>query len=132
MSRGSRRRRLHRTPAARPERGAVTAELAMVLPLLLAVVVAMTWVLSVGLAQVRTVDAAREAARALARGDDESRAVDLAARVAPAGSRVAVTRSDGTVVVTVTGTVTGPGGLLGSLPGAEVSAAATALEEQVR
>ncbi len=60
--------------AARRERGAVTAELAMVLPLLLAVVVAMTWLLSVGLAQVRTVDAAREAARALARGEDEVRA----------------------------------------------------------
>ncbi|WP_341242684.1 TadE family type IV pilus minor pilin [uncultured Nocardioides sp.] len=109
----------------------MTAELAMVLPLLLAVVVAMTWLLSVGLAQVRTVDAAREAARALARGDDESRAVDLASRVAPAGSRVTVARTDGTVVVTVAGTVTGPGGLLGSLPGAEVSATATALEEQL-
>ncbi len=101
----------------------------MVLPLLLAVVVAMTWLLSVGLAQLRTVDAARETARALARGDDESRAVELGARVAPAGSRVAVARTDGTVVVTVSGTVTGPGGLLGSLPGAEVSATATALEE---
>ncbi len=107
----------------------MTAELAMVLPLLLAVVVAMTWLLSVGLAQVRTVDAAREAARALARGDDEARAVALATRVAPAGSRVGVSRSDGTVVVTVTGIVAGPGGLLGVLPGAEVSAAATALEE---
>ncbi|GHJ58487.1 hypothetical protein NOK12_10060 [Nocardioides sp. OK12] len=108
----------------------MTAELAMVLPLLLAVVVAMTWLLSVGLAQVRVVDAAREAARALARGDDQARAVALAAQVAPPGSRVAVARADGTVVVTVTGTVSGPGGLLAALPGAEVSAAATALEEQ--
>lgn len=130
MSDGSRRRWAPHDPAARPERGAVTAELAMVLPLLLAVVVAMTWLLSVGLAQVRTVDAAREAARALARGDDEARAVALATRVAPAGSRVGVSRRDGTVVVTVTGTVDGLGGLLGALPGAEVSAAATALEEE--
>ncbi|ANH38005.1 hypothetical protein I601_1572 [Nocardioides dokdonensis FR1436] len=102
----------------------------MVLPLLLAVVVAMTWLLSVGLAQVRTVDAAREAARALARGEDEARATSLAVQVAPAGSRVSVGRTDGTVVVTVRGTVQGPGGLFGGLPGAEVSASATALAEQ--
>lgn len=58
MNRGSRRRCPPRGPrgpggpGARPERGAVTAELAMVLPLLLAVVVAMTWLLSVGMAQL--------------------------------------------------------------------------------
>lgn len=138
MSRGSRPRRRsgqgaaarRRVAGARPERGAVTAELAMVLPLLLAVVVAMTWLLSVGLAQVRTVDAAREAARALARGEDEARATSLAVQVAPPGSQVSVGRADGTVIVTVSGTVQGPGGLFGALPGAEVSASATALEEQ--
>ncbi len=36
----------------------------------------------------------------------------LAAQVAPAGSVVSVSRSDDTVVVTVSGTVQGPGGLL--------------------
>ena len=57
----------------RSERGAVTAELAMGLPLLVAVTIGLVWLLSVGAAQVRTVDAARETARAVARGDDTGR-----------------------------------------------------------
>ncbi|MFC6345462.1 TadE family protein, partial [Nocardioides hankookensis] len=52
-----------RTPAPRrDERGAATAELAMTLPLLLAVTIGLVWLLSVGAAQVRAVDAARETA----------------------------------------------------------------------
>ncbi|WP_414685976.1 TadE family type IV pilus minor pilin [Mycobacterium sp.] len=47
--------------------------------------------------QVRCVDAAREAARLAARGDERS-AVDAARRVAPAGARVEVHR-DGEFVV---------------------------------
>ncbi|MFI2708388.1 TadE family type IV pilus minor pilin, partial [Nocardioides sp. CER28] len=50
------------------DRGAATAELVMVLPALVAVTIGLVWLLSVGAAQVRTVDAARETARALARG----------------------------------------------------------------
>ena len=61
------------SPRARAsERGAATAELAMVLPLLVAVAIGLVWLLSVGAAQVRAVDAARETARALARGDGEA------------------------------------------------------------
>ena len=47
----------------------------MGLPLLLAVTVGLVWLLSVGAAQIRTVDAARETARAVARGDDVGAAV---------------------------------------------------------
>ncbi len=47
--------------------------------------------------QVRCVDAAREAARLAARGDERS-AVDAARRVAPAGARIEV-RHDGDFVV---------------------------------
>ena len=47
----------------------------MVLPLLVAVTIGLVWLLAVGAAQVRTVDAARETARALARGDDQATAV---------------------------------------------------------
>ena len=74
----------------RSARGAATAELAMVLPLLVAVSIGLVWLLAVGAAQVRVVDAARETARALARGDDEATAVGRGLDVAPAGSRVAV------------------------------------------
>jgi len=115
--------------AGRGERGAVTAELAMVLPLLLAVTAGLVWMLTVGLAQVRVTDAAREAARAVARGDSEADAVALARRVAPDPSDVVVGRDGGRVVVTVRSSVEGPGGLLARLPGATVTGEAVATEE---
>lgn len=108
----------------------MTAELAMVLPLLLAVTAGLVWLLVVGLGQLRATDAAREAARALARGETESAAVALATTVGPPGSDVTVSGSDGLVTVTVTASLQGPGGLLAALPGAEVSATATAALEQ--
>ena len=111
------------------ERGSVTAETAMALPLLVAVTVGLVWLLAVGMAQIRAVDAARETARALARGDDPGAATALGERVAPAGSRVAVVTADGQVRVTVTGRVHGPGGLFAFLPAARVRAEAVALAE---
>ena len=117
---------------ARPrgERGAVTAELALALPTLLAVTVGLVWLLSVGAAQVRTVDAARETARAAARGDDVAVAVAVGERVAPDGVRVSVTTRGDHVVARARGHVAGPGGLFGFLPGAEVAAEAVALAEE--
>jgi Flp pilus assembly protein TadG len=114
---------------SRRERGAVTAELALGLPLLLAVVAALVWLLAVGAGQVRVVDGAREAARALARGDAEPVAVARAEQVAGGGSRVSVAWSGSEVTVTVTRTVTGPGGLLDALPGARLHAQAVAARE---
>lgn len=114
----------------RDQRGAVTAELAMGLPLLLAVTVALVWLLAVASAQVRVVDAARESARALARGDDEASAREISQRIAPPGARVLITGQDGQVVVETTARVSGPGGLFGLLPGVEVSARAVALREE--
>ena len=117
------------TRTGRDERGAVTAELAMVLPLLLAVTAGLVWFLVVGLGQIRATDAAREAARALARGEDHATATELAADIGPEGSDVSVSGSDGLVVVTVTARIDGPGGLLAALPGADVRATATAALE---
>ncbi|MBS4727729.1 pilus biosynthesis protein TadE [Mycobacterium sp. SM1] len=51
--------------------------------------------------QVRCVDAAREAARLAARGDDRS-AVAVARRIAPGGAAVQVRRSGEFIVATVT------------------------------
>jgi len=118
------------TARVRAERGAATAELAMVLPLLVAVAIGLVWLLAVGAAQVRTVDAARETARALARGDDESAAVGRGLAVAPDGSRVAVSRGGGEVRVTVTGRVQGPGGLFAHLPSPRLHAEAVAADEE--
>jgi hypothetical protein len=50
--------------------------------------------------QVRCVDAAREAARLAARGDERS-ALDAARRIAPVGSRVQVRRDGDLLVATV-------------------------------
>jgi hypothetical protein len=113
----------------RSERGAVTAELAMALPLLFAITVGLVWLLSVGVAQVRTVDAARETARALARGDDPAAAVAAGERVVPDGGSVAVGSADGHVSATAVAEVDGPGGLFAFLPSVTVRAEAVALAE---
>lgn len=101
----------------------------MVLPMLLAVTAGLLWLLVVGLGQMRTTDAAREAARALARGEDPGAATDLATRIGPPGSRFSVQESSGLVIVTVRAEVDGPGGLLAALPGADLEASATAALE---
>jgi len=119
-----------RRAGVRSERGAVTAELALGLPVLVAVTIGLVWLLSVGAAQIRTVDAARETARAVARGDDEGAAVALGQRVAPAGVRIDVFTSGGRVTAHARGHVPGPGGLFGFLPGADVSAEAVATAEE--
>ncbi len=116
---------------ASDESGAATAELAMVLPLLVAVALGLVWLLAVGAAQIRAVDAARETARALARGDDQAAAVARGLRVAPDGSRIEVARGGGEVRVTVTGRVEGPEGLLARIPSPRLHAEAVAAEEAV-
>jgi Flp pilus assembly protein TadG len=113
----------------RDERGAVTAETALVIPVLVAVSLAMVWLLTLGVAQMTVTDAAREAARALARGEPTDRAVQLAELAAP-GASVTIERDSGMVVVTVRREVSPPGGVLeGAFGAAEVSSSATALEE---
>jgi hypothetical protein len=112
------------------ERGAVTAEAAVVLPVLVLVALGLAWVVALGVAEVRVADAAREAARALARGDPEAQGATLARQVAPGGARVLVTHGDGLVRVRVSAPVPGPGGVLGFLPSFTASADAVAAEEQ--
>lgn len=113
----------------RDQGGAATAELALGIPLLVALTAGLVWMLAVGAAQVRVIDASREAARAVARGDDVTAAEAVALRIAPEPARVSIQVDAGQVVVTTSARVTGPGGLLGSLPGVTVSADAVALME---
>jgi hypothetical protein len=112
------------------DRGAATAELVMVLPVLMAVTIGLAWLLSVGAAQVRTVDAARESARALARGDERGEAVRRGESVGPRGTRVSVTAGGEQVVATARARVPGPGGLLRFLPAVTVHARAVAAPEE--
>ncbi|HXH81124.1 TadE family type IV pilus minor pilin [Nocardioides sp.] len=114
----------------RAERGAVTAELALALPLLLAVTVGLVWLLAVGAAQVRVVDSAREAARAVARGDDQASARSLALGIAPEGASVDIAIEGGQVTVTSSAEVEGPGGLFDFMADVVVSARSVALMEQ--
>jgi hypothetical protein len=116
-------------PGPRGEDGAVTAELALALPLLVALTAGLVWLLAIGAAQVRVVDASREAARTLARGDDTATAVGIARRIAPEGARVSVAVDGGEVRVTTTARVRGPGGLLSGLPGVSVAADAVSVLE---
>lgn len=110
------------------ELGAVTAETAMALPLVAVFAVTMAWMVALGITQVRALDAARETARSAARSDGPGEAVALGRRVAPAGSRIVVRRSDGAVVVRVTSPVRGAG-LLGRWSRFEVHAEAVAAQE---
>ena len=103
------------------ERGSITAELAACLPVLMLVLaVALTAVGGVA-ARARLQDAAREAARAAARGD-RATALRLAAEVAP-GARTTLT-SDGSVVVAVVRDRVHPFG--GWLPALAITARAVA------
>ncbi|WP_246210342.1 TadE family protein [Nocardioides piscis] len=63
----------------------MTAELALGLPLVLALTVGLVWLLALAAAQIAVVDAARESARSIARGDDEGAAREVALRIAPKG-----------------------------------------------
>ena len=62
----------------------MTAEAAIVVPIMAAFALALVWLITLGIAQVRAVDAARDAAREMARGDDAAAAVSAARRTAPA------------------------------------------------
>lgn len=106
----------------------VTAETAVVLPVLLLVLAgAVAAMIAVG-AQLRCVDAAREGARSAARGDPSAAVTAVAARVAPAGSVIGLRSGADQIEVTVTVAVRP----LGPLPlSVRVSASATARREPV-
>ncbi|GAB3199060.1 hypothetical protein GCM10027261_28070 [Geodermatophilus arenarius] len=85
----------------RREAGMVTAEAAVVLPVLVLVLAAVVSAVVVVGAHLRCVDAAREGARAAARGEDAAQVRALAARVAPDGAVTAVVVAGEEVRVTV-------------------------------
>lgn len=107
----------------------VTAETAVVLPIVIAVVMGLVWLVSLGVTQVRVVDAARETARAVARDESPSRAIELGQRVAPEQSRITIENEGDTVKVSVRADVRGPGGLFRFLPSVQVDAETVAAKE---
>jgi hypothetical protein len=112
----------------RDERGSVTAETAVVLPVLVVVLAAALWVLAAVGAQLRCVDAAALAARSAARGDAPAAVAAAGRRLAPDGAQVQVTRSGDEVHVLVQASVR-PFALLAVLPAMPVSGRAVAVVE---
>ncbi|MGY0017648.1 TadE family type IV pilus minor pilin [Streptomyces sp. cg35] len=107
----------------RRDRGFVTAEAAVVLPVLVAFTMALVWAVLAASAQIRCVDAARAGARAVARQEPRGAAVAAAREAAPSGARVEVSREGGLVRVTVRARSTGPGPLAVELSAQAVAAA---------
>ena len=116
---------LHRKHQPR-DRGYVTAETAVVLPVLLVVLAAAVWVLACVAAQLRCVDAAHAAARAAARGDAPADVEAAGRAVAPPGAVVSVSRVGDQVHVSVSAAVDPFGEALRVLPEVPVRGRATA------
>jgi Flp pilus assembly protein TadG len=108
------------------DRGSVTAETALALPVLLAVLAVVLWVVSAVSTQLRCADAAAGAARAAARGEPAEVVTALARRLGPDGAAVAISIAGEEVHVVVSARVTAPAV---PLPALEVSGRAVALRE---
>lgn len=81
------------------ENAIVTAEAAMVVPWLLLAGLLLINIISIGITQVELVDASREAARMIARGDDTSAAFANAKKLAPTNTQFTKSNSDGFITV---------------------------------
>jgi hypothetical protein len=114
---------------AQSEDGAVTAETAIVLPVLVVLLVAGLWAVGVVVANIRCVDAARDAARAVARGEPTEVAQAIAERSAPRGAEVGISHDGPDVHVVVTAAAELDWALLDGLPSAQVEGRATVRSE---
>ncbi len=83
------------------DRGTVTAELAIGLPAVVTVLLAVLLLATAATAQLRCADGARAGARAAALGEDAATVSATAARVAGPGAAVGVTRHGDWVTVSV-------------------------------
>ncbi|PRZ43113.1 hypothetical protein CLV47_103170 [Antricoccus suffuscus] len=91
-----------------------TAEIAVAIPAVVLLLGGLIAVIAAVAAQLRCVDAAREGARAAARGDSASVVVSIAQRAAPNGAAVSVAINGDTVTVTVQAPTRPVGGLVGT------------------
>jgi hypothetical protein len=120
---GDRRRR-----GAAGDTGMATAELAVALPVLALVVGALLWTIQLAGVHLACGAAAREAARALARGESAA-AVTARSGSLPQGARLEVQERPESWQVTVRLTVRGRAGLATLLPPVEIRGEAHAAKE---
>ena len=118
-------------PDENRDEGTATAEMAVALSALAVVLVFALWSVAAVTAQLRCVDAALVAARALARGESSHLSVAAARASAPEGARIVVSRSGDLVVVEVHAGVRLPGPWSGALPGLSLGGRAVAAVEGV-
>ncbi|GHH26237.1 TadE family type IV pilus minor pilin [Streptomyces lanatus] len=116
-----------RRPGLGSDRGFVTAESAVVLPVLVMFSMALVWGLLVMAAQIQCVDAARTGARAAARQDPPDAVIEVTRDAAPPDSTITVGREGNEVRVVV---VAKPP-LLGALPFEVQEEAVASAEEMV-
>ena len=109
------------------QKGSVTAELAVVLPAVTALLALLLLSVSAGMLQLRLEEGARAGARALARGDSTSQVLDVVTRLAGDGAAVSLDREGGYATVTVHGRA---GGVLSGLIPWEQTAQASARAEE--
>jgi hypothetical protein len=96
-----------RFPAGGSARGSVTAELAVVLPAVTALLALLLLTAAAATLQLRLEEGARAGARALARGESSAQATDTATRLAGGRVAVSVDLAGGYATVTLTGHATG-------------------------
>ena len=121
---------LRRPVRPRGQAGYATAELALTLPVLLLVVLAGVWMVSVVSLKSACSEAVRLGARAAARGESADVVRAVVGRELPPGAVVAVDNgAAGTVTVRVSVPVRPQGALAGLLPSLSVAAAAEAATE---
>jgi Flp pilus assembly protein TadG len=104
----------------------VTAEIAVAMPVLMVLLAAALTAVAVIGGQLRCVDAAREAARALARGESTGTARSLVTATGPRGAILSSTSGREQIRTSVQARIRPAGGLL---PAFTVSAVAVALPE---
>lgn len=111
------------------QRGMVTAEIATIAPFGVAFAFLLLWIVSLGLTQVRLVDASREGARLVARGESVEAAKLAAKKLSPDGAKITVTTGDRLVTVTVQAKSAMPVPFFSGIGAREMESSSVAAEE---
>lgn len=107
----------------------VTAELATIAPFGVALALLLVWLVSLGVTQVRLVDASREAARLVARGEPVENAENVARRLSPSGATIHVQSDAGLVEVRIEASSSLPIPMLEHVGATDLAATAVAAQE---